>query len=48
MRVIKSRHVSNGHSPYFSISVGIKYWSIGFAIEKWGLRICLIWWHLCF
>lgn len=48
MRVVKSKHMCDWHESYFTLTVAIKYWKLGFVIEKWGLRICLIWWHLCF
>jgi hypothetical protein len=48
MRVgfIESRYVcSDSHK--FTINVGYKHYVLGIIIYDWGVRIMLIWWHLC-
>lgn len=28
-------------------TLGYRYWHFGFVVHRWGLRVMLIWWHVC-
>jgi hypothetical protein len=47
MHILKSRTVCH-NSEKFLIMVGHRHWNLGFQIQDWGIRIMLIWWHVCF
>jgi len=31
----------------FIIHIGISHYDLGIQVHNWGIRIMLIWWHLC-
>jgi hypothetical protein len=46
LSIIKSKIVCKDNDV-FLIHVGFKNYDLGFQVQSWGLRIMLIWWHLC-
>jgi hypothetical protein len=45
--VIKSIHVCKSND-IFLLHIGFKHYDLGFQVHEWGLRLMLIWWHVCF
>lgn len=43
---IKSKRVWENYG-IASIGVGYKHYKIGVEIQGWGIRIMLVFWHLC-
>jgi hypothetical protein len=46
INLIKSKSVCKDNDV-FLLHVGIKHYDLGLQVHSWGLRIMLIWWHLC-
>lgn len=44
--IIKSWKVEK-HNDVFIIHIGYKHYDLGFQIHTWGIRLMLIWWHVC-
>ena len=45
--VVKAKYVAMGPLPLIGASVSIGPHFLGFHVYDWGLRLMLIWWHLC-
>ena len=45
-KFIKSITVCKNNGK-FIIHIGYKHYDLGLQIHDWGIRIMLIWWHLC-
>ncbi len=43
---IKSRTVCKDNG-LFIVHIGFGCYDIGIQVHKWGIRIMLIWWHIC-
>jgi hypothetical protein len=37
------------YSPNFvcGLSIGLRHWRLGLYVETWGVRLMLVWWHVC-
>lgn len=44
--IIKKDYV-NRNNEVFIIHLGYKQYDLGIQVHNWGIRIMLIWWHLC-
>jgi len=44
--IIKSEKVCKNNDK-FILHIGISHYDLGFQVHEWGLRIMLIWWHIC-
>ena len=44
--IIKSKNVTKDND-IFLLHLGFKHYDFGIQIHKWGIRIMLVWWHLC-
>lgn len=44
--IIKSKIVVR-KDEIFTIHLGYKHYDLGIQVHSWGVRIMLIWWHIC-
>jgi hypothetical protein len=44
--ILKSSFVCH-NSERFLFIIGFKHYNFGIQIHKWGIRLMLIWWHIC-
>jgi len=47
VELIPTKFVCYAHTIKFQILVGGDGYGLGISFETWGIRIKLIWWHLC-
>ena len=46
LKFIKSEMVLK-NNDIFLVHIGSKGYDLGFQVHSWGLRIMLIWYHIC-
>ena len=46
IHILRSYQVGKDNSK-FIFHIGFKWYDLGFQVHKWGLRIMLVWWHIC-
>lgn len=44
--VLKSK-IINYDSELFMMAIGTSHLNLGFQVNYWGIRLMLIWWHVC-
>lgn len=46
MNILKSKTVYMS-SEYFMLMIGFKHYNLGIQFQDHGIRLMLIWWHVC-
>jgi len=44
---IRHRDVCRWTDAYLRVVIEVPAFGLGFAIQRWGVRLILGWWHLC-
>lgn len=47
LNTIRADYVAFNPQPVISIMVSFRHYLLGLRVETWGVRIMLIWWHIC-
>lgn len=45
--VVKAKHVMMSPLPLVGASVSVGPYFLGFHVYDWGIRLMVIWWHVC-
>ena len=46
VNILKSKTVCL-NSGRFMINIGFSHYNLGVNFHTWGIRLMLIWWHIC-
>lgn len=44
--ILKSKQVAKD-VDYFILMVGSGIWNLGIQVHPWGVRVMLVFWHIC-
>lgn len=45
--ILKAKYVWMHPAPIFGIAVSVGPYFLGIHFNDWGIRLMVIWWHLC-